>query len=204
MATSSTVLYHTADGETAAAVLRAVQRCASSLMGRVHILATAQFASDRRQLGSVGDLTLAHGHRLAWSEPAPSTPALAAVWCHSGSVTVCVSLQSDGIGSGAPEGALRDAAAVLAGIAARDAELRYLTELNADLRAAMAARGPIDQAIGVIMAESRCTSERAFAVLRAASQRSNEKVSLVARKIVEHVGGTPATEAAFVPPARSR
>jgi hypothetical protein len=47
----------------------------------------------------------------------------------------------------------------------------------------------IEQAKGILMAESRCTAEEAFAMLRAASQRSNMKVRDLAQEIVARVSG---------------
>jgi hypothetical protein len=48
----------------------------------------------------------------------------------------------------------------------------------------------IEQAKGILMAESRCTAEEAFAMLRAASQRSNLKVRDLAQEIVARVAGS--------------
>jgi hypothetical protein len=47
----------------------------------------------------------------------------------------------------------------------------------------------IEQAKGILMAESRCTADEAFAMLRAASQRSNMKVRDLAQEIVARVSG---------------
>lgn len=45
----------------------------------------------------------------------------------------------------------------------------------------------IEQAKGILMAESRCTADEAFAMLRAASQRSQVKVRDLAEEIVGRV-----------------
>jgi GAF domain-containing protein len=66
------------------------------------------------------------------------------------------------------------------------------TELNQNLRAAMATRSIIDQAIGVVMAQNRCDTDTAFALLRQASQNRNIKLWGVATDIVTAVGGVPA------------
>jgi len=68
-------------------------------------------------------------------------------------------------------------------------------ELNADLRAAIASRSVIDQALGVIMAQNRCTEETAIEILRGASQHRNIKLRDVASAIVENVAGSPPTGA---------
>ncbi|WP_156373988.1 GAF and ANTAR domain-containing protein [Cellulomonas sp. Leaf334] len=64
-------------------------------------------------------------------------------------------------------------------------------EMNADLRAALVSRAVIDQAIGVIMAENRCTAQDALAILRSAAQHRKVKLREVAASIVEAVTGSP-------------
>ena len=49
----------------------------------------------------------------------------------------------------------------------------------------------IDQAIGVIMAQERCTQGRAFDLLRSASQSRNVKLRDIAAAIVTSVSGEP-------------
>ncbi len=68
-------------------------------------------------------------------------------------------------------------------------------ELNADLRAALASRAVIDQAIGVLMAQNRCTPQEAMAMLRSASQHRKVKVRDVASRVVEGVAGRAPEEA---------
>ncbi|MET0789551.1 MAG: GAF and ANTAR domain-containing protein [Cellulomonas sp.] len=67
-------------------------------------------------------------------------------------------------------------------------------EMNADLRAALVSRAVIDQAIGVVMAENRCTAEEALAILRSASRHRKVKLREVASVIVEAVTGSPPRE----------
>lgn len=72
-------------------------------------------------------------------------------------------------------------------------------EMNEDLRAALASRAVIDQAMGVIMAENRCSSEDAFRILRSASQNRNVKLRDVAAALIESVTGVaPVAPADFV------
>jgi GAF domain-containing protein len=59
------------------------------------------------------------------------------------------------------------------------------------LRSSLASRGVIDQALGIIMAREHCTQERAFAILRSASQNSNTKLRDVASAVVTSVTGEP-------------
>lgn len=64
-------------------------------------------------------------------------------------------------------------------------------QINEDLHSAMASRRVIDQAIGVIMAQNRCTGDEAFEVLRRASQHRNVKLRQVAADVVTSVSGQP-------------
>lgn len=59
------------------------------------------------------------------------------------------------------------------------------------LRSSLASRGVIDQALGIIMARDHCTQDRAFAILRSASQNSNVKLRAIARAVVTSVTGEP-------------
>jgi GAF domain-containing protein len=59
------------------------------------------------------------------------------------------------------------------------------------LRASMASRTAIDQALGIVMAREQCTQARAFAILRSASQNSNKKLRDIASAIVTSVSGEP-------------
>ncbi|HEX5288842.1 MAG TPA: ANTAR domain-containing protein [Streptosporangiaceae bacterium] len=76
----------------------------------------------------------------------------------------------------------------------RQAEQADLTE---QLRAALASRAVIDQALGVIMGQERCTSARAFEILRSASQNRNIKLREVAASIVTSVSGAPPRQGPF-------
>ncbi|WP_244208198.1 GAF and ANTAR domain-containing protein [Arthrobacter oryzae] len=65
-----------------------------------------------------------------------------------------------------------------------------LHDARDDLIAAMASRTVIDMAIGAIMAQSRCSPEKAFALLKDASNTRNTKLRDVARSVIESIGGT--------------
>ena len=71
------------------------------------------------------------------------------------------------------------------------------TALTGQLREALASRAVIDQAIGIIMAQERCTSAQAFAILRNASQNRNVKLRNIASQIVTGVSGEPPCPAPF-------
>ncbi|MGH3799727.1 MAG: GAF and ANTAR domain-containing protein [Pseudonocardiaceae bacterium] len=62
-------------------------------------------------------------------------------------------------------------------------------ELTHQLEAALASRTIIDQAIGIIMGQNRCTATDAFEILRRASNHRNIKLRAVAYEIVTRVGG---------------
>jgi hypothetical protein len=64
-------------------------------------------------------------------------------------------------------------------------------EINDDLRAALVSRAVIDQAIGIVMAENRCSPEEAMTILRAAAGHRKVKLREVAAGIVETVAGSP-------------
>jgi GAF domain-containing protein len=59
------------------------------------------------------------------------------------------------------------------------------------LRSSLASRGVIDQALGIIMAREHCTQDRAFAILRSASQNRNVKLRDLASAVVTSVTGEP-------------
>jgi transcriptional regulator with GAF, ATPase, and Fis domain len=85
---------------------------------------------------------------------------------------------------------LTEPAAASIVVASRYAEAR---ELAAQLEQALRSRAVIDQAIGIMMAESRCDAEQAFAMLGRASNNRNMKLRDLAIQIVTRVGGRPAS-----------
>lgn len=70
-------------------------------------------------------------------------------------------------------------------------------ELNGQLREALSTRAVIDRAVGVLMSQQRGTASEAFALLRAASQRSNRKLRDIASDIVSEVSGRPPEASPF-------
>jgi GAF domain-containing protein len=63
------------------------------------------------------------------------------------------------------------------------------TEMSAQLQDALASRAVIDQALGVIMAQRRCTADDAFETLRTISQNTNTKAQDVAASIIAAISG---------------
>jgi AmiR/NasT family two-component response regulator len=54
----------------------------------------------------------------------------------------------------------------------------------------LTSRSIIDQAIGILMAQQRCSAGAAFEILRSASQGRNTKLRTIAADIVRAVGGS--------------
>ena len=79
------------------------------------------------------------------------------------------------------------AAAALAMIVRHDRQ----AQTHAQLEAALSSRSVIDQALGILMGQQRCTAEQAMALLRSYSQNTNRKVRDVAADMIERVSGAP-------------
>lgn len=78
------------------------------------------------------------------------------------------------------------------------------SELNEDLRSALASRRVIDQAIGIIMARESCDADAAFGVLRRSSQNEHRKLREVAVELVTKTGGVPPADGPVFAPGRRR
>jgi GAF domain-containing protein len=73
-----------------------------------------------------------------------------------------------------------------------------LRQENAHLQSAMGTRRVIDQAIGIVMAQNRCSADEAFDVLRRASMNRNLRINLLAAEIIRTATGTePDTDPRF-------
>jgi GAF domain-containing protein len=91
---------------------------------------------------------------------------------------------------------MADAISGVITLAGRLADQIVLTE---DLRQALQSRAAIDQAVGVIMAENRCSRAEAFGILRAASQNRNAKLRDVAVNLVQSITGHEPVPGPFGP-----
>jgi GAF domain-containing protein len=80
-------------------------------------------------------------------------------------------------------------AGTAAGALALGLRLASYAALTGQLRESLASRAVIDQAVGVIMGQQRCSPDKAFAALRAASQNRNVKLRDVARELVAGITG---------------
>lgn len=62
-------------------------------------------------------------------------------------------------------------------------------EMSQNLQNALASRAVIDQALGIIMGQNRCSADEAFEILRTASQNRNLKLRDIASAMVAAVSG---------------
>ena len=70
-------------------------------------------------------------------------------------------------------------------------KLARRAELTEDLQAALAGRAVIDQALGIVMGQRRCSADKAFGVLREVSQTGNLKLREVAARLITVTSGGP-------------
>ncbi|MCO4255372.1 ANTAR domain-containing protein [Pseudarthrobacter cellobiosi] len=68
----------------------------------------------------------------------------------------------------------------------------HYSETAAHLRATLESRTVIDMAVGIIMAQNRCSQQDAFELLKAASSTRNSKLHIVAAAVVNALGQGPA------------
>jgi len=68
----------------------------------------------------------------------------------------------------------------------------HYSETAANLRATLESRTQIDMAVGIIMAQNRCSQQEAFEILRTASSTRNSKLHDVATAVVNALGQGPA------------
>ncbi|MEW2544216.1 GAF and ANTAR domain-containing protein [Streptomyces sp. NPDC047002] len=95
--------------------------------------------------------------------------------------------------------ALRALAAQATGAIALAQRLSAAERYAADLDAAMRSRSVIDQAIGVIVAQQRCTPEAAFEILRTASQHRNRKLRDLCADLIGNISGRPPAPGGLAP-----
>ena len=68
----------------------------------------------------------------------------------------------------------------------------HYSETAANLRATLESRTVIDMAVGIIMAQNRCSQQDAFEILKTASSTRNSKLHDVAARVVNSLGQGPA------------
>lgn len=86
---------------------------------------------------------------------------------------------------------LRMLAAQATGAIALAQRIADAEEFATDLQKALRSRTVIDQAMGVIMGQQRCTADEAFKVLRTASQHRNVKLRDLCAELIASITGGP-------------
>jgi GAF domain-containing protein len=94
---------------------------------------------------------------------------------------------------------LRLLAAQATGAIALAQRIADAQEFATDLQTALQSRTVIDQAIGVIIGQQRCTAEAAFNILRAASQHRNIKLRDLCAEMITSITGKPPTTNGLLP-----
>jgi GAF domain-containing protein len=97
--------------------------------------------------------------------------------------------------------ALRSLAAQATGGIALAQRISDTQEFADQLQAAMRSRSVIDQALGVIMGQRRCTADVAFGILRSASQHRNIKLRDLCTQMITDLTGGPPTDPELRPRA---
>jgi AmiR/NasT family two-component response regulator len=63
------------------------------------------------------------------------------------------------------------------------------------MRTVMESRAVIDQALGVVMGQRRCTADEAFGILRSASQHRNIELRALCTELITNLACRPPTTA---------
>ncbi|SHM79428.1 GAF and ANTAR domain-containing protein [Actinacidiphila paucisporea] len=84
--------------------------------------------------------------------------------------------------------ALRSVASQATGAIALAQRVADIEGFNGELQDALRSRAVIDQAMGVIMAQQRCTHQEAFDILRSASQHRNIKIRDLCAELISRFG----------------
>ncbi|CAM4079615.1 GAF and ANTAR domain-containing protein [Nocardia ninae] len=91
---------------------------------------------------------------------------------------------------------------IIAAVVAAATVAARRAELSEQLRAALASRSVIDQALGIVMGRERCTRSDAVAILRDVSQRRNTKLAVVAADVIRGCTGADPEDLHFNEPGR--
>ncbi|VXC38062.1 GAF domain-containing protein [Arthrobacter sp. 9V] len=76
-------------------------------------------------------------------------------------------------------------------------KIAQLRDARENLAAALASRTAIDTAVGIVMAQNRCSRDAAFQILVSASSHRNIKLHKVAERVISHVAGDRNISTAF-------
>ncbi|GGT04540.1 GAF and ANTAR domain-containing protein [Streptomyces chromofuscus] len=88
---------------------------------------------------------------------------------------------------------LRSLASQATGAIALAQRMSDTQDFAEQLQTAMQSRSVIDQALGVIMSQRRCTADEAFGILRSASQHRNVKLRDLCAELITSLTGRPPT-----------
>lgn len=108
--------------------------------------------------------------------------------------------EPDSAGFAATRLAMRVSAAHVGVLYRTALDAARMREVADQLKEALTTRAIIDQALGIVMAQRRCTAQHAFELLRHVSQDRNVKLHQLAASIVEQVSGEPARRSRFEEP----
>ncbi|WP_217238484.1 GAF and ANTAR domain-containing protein [Streptomyces sp. AC555_RSS877] len=89
--------------------------------------------------------------------------------------------------------ALRSLAAEATGAISLAQRIADTQEFADQLQTAMHSRSVIDQALGVVMGQRRCSADEAFGILRSASQHRNIKLRDLCAELITNLTGRPPT-----------
>ena len=135
------------------------------------------------------DLARSHGFRSAAAVPARVA---------EGSITLLVGYSETGDAwDPSSLAAMARCAQELAHLLALSRRCAEQEQLNTHLKSALASRGTIGQAMGIIMAQNRCSADTAFSILRSASQHRNLKLREVAASLTEAICDAPSDSSVF-------
>ncbi|MGW0333231.1 GAF and ANTAR domain-containing protein [Streptomyces sp. NPDC003011] len=95
--------------------------------------------------------------------------------------------------------ALRSLASQATGAIALAQRIADTQTFAEQMQAAMQSRSVIDQALGVVMGQNRCTADEAFGILRSASQHRNIKLRELCVELITNLTGRPPTAPALRP-----
>ncbi|MFD7436003.1 GAF and ANTAR domain-containing protein [Streptomyces sp. NPDC059861] len=95
--------------------------------------------------------------------------------------------------------ALRSLAEQATGAIALAQRISEAQEFVTQMQTAMQSRSVIDQALGVVMSQRRCTADEAFGILRSASQHRNVKLRDLCTELITNLTGRPPTVSGLRP-----
>lgn len=168
-------------------------------LGEGREIVVSDLLEDRRW-GPYPPLAAALGSRSVVALPLIPSGRSAGDTDTAGALTLYADLPDGFAGTGLDP--LRALACQTAGAIALAQRLDEYQQFATDLQSAIRSRAHIDQAIGVVMAQRKCSAEDALAILRKVSQNSNRKLREVCMDLLTGLGGNPPAPAEVTPRTR--